>query len=48
LITCAGQADESDFAVFRDRHFPTATAEQAYSFIKAAAGRSVPFDVYVI
>jgi hypothetical protein len=45
----AGQANESDFAVFRDRHVMyCATADQACRFIEAAAGQSVPFDVFYI
>lgn len=44
-----GQASESEWAVFRDRYVMyTATADQACAFIEAAAGRSVPFDVYAI
>lgn len=46
---CIGQANESDFAVFRDRRYMIASsADQACRFIEAATGRSVPFDVYVI
>src|SRR4051812_6057887 len=45
---CTGLADDGDFAVFRDRRFSyCATADQACQFLKAAAGRSVPFDIYV-
>ena len=43
----AGRAGEADLAVFRDRRFMIAsTADQACRFLEAAAGRSVPFDVY--
>lgn len=45
----AGEASEADLAVFRDPHFTyCASGEQACEFIGAAAGRSVPFDIYVI
>ena len=46
---CAGQASESDLAIFRERHFMNcATAEQACKFIEAAAGRTFPHDVLFI
>jgi hypothetical protein len=47
----AGQASDSDLAVFRDRGLMyTATAEQACRFIEAAtgAGRPVPSDLLLI
>ena len=44
----AGQANEGDLA-FRDRRLMyCATADQACKFIEAAAGCSVPFDVFFI
>jgi hypothetical protein len=45
----AGQATEVEYEVFRDRHNMIAsTAYQACQFLEAAAGRSVPFDIFYI
>jgi hypothetical protein len=45
----AGQADDSDYDLFRDRGVMIAsTAEQACRFLEVAKGRTVPFDIWVL